>query len=349
MTEQKRMREQVASHGYAVEAPRTLRRVVTVPTADPAVAWNTFSQRQERLRRERQERARPKTYVNMASRTLAQTGIRATSGRIKAVHRLPQSQSAPIPTRSGRVDVKRRGWFWRLLGLFAIVGIVALGAGFALTSNAFRIEQVNVVGTHDSKLTDSIQQMGMQGQNIFLLDVAAMTGRIETNPLVESATLSRQFPNQLAVSIVERTPVLLWQTAQGSYSVDKYGVVIAPTSAATGHLLSVMDMRKPVKGQTVQAGTHLDAAAIAFAQTIFNRLPTVTGIMNFTLRYESDGSYTVVGPNGWLAYLGNAQDTNPLDNRLIELQAILRLAQQQQLTLATIDVRYGLHPVYTTK
>lgn len=349
MTEQKRMREQVASHGYTAEAPRTVRRVVTVPTSDTTAAWNTFSQRQEQLRRQRQERARPKTYVKMASRTLAQTGVRATSGRIKAVRRLPQSQSAPIPARSGRVGMKRRGWFWRLLGLFAIAVIVALGAGFALTSNAFRVEQVNVVGTHDGKLTDSIQQMGMQGQNIFLLDVPAMTARIATNPLVESATLSRQLPNQLTVSIVERTPVLLWQTAQGSYSVDKYGVVVASANAGTSHLLTVMDMRKPVKGQTVQAGTHLDSATVAFAQTIFDRLPAVTGITNFTLRYESNGSYTVIGPNGWLAYLGNAQDTNPLDNRLIELQAILTLAKQQQLTLATIDVRYGLHPVYTTK
>jgi hypothetical protein len=34
---------------------------------------------------------------------------------------------------------------------------------------------------------------------------------------------------------------------------------------------------------------------------------------------------------------------------LIELQHILALAQEQQLQLATIDLRYGLHPVYTLK
>jgi len=31
----------------------TSRRVVTMPEADPAAAWNTFAQRQERMRRER--------------------------------------------------------------------------------------------------------------------------------------------------------------------------------------------------------------------------------------------------------------------------------------------------------
>ena len=42
-------------------------------------------------------------------------------------------------------------------------------------------------------------------------------------------------------------------------------------------------------------------------------------------------------------------DANPLGNRLLELQKMLQLAQEQQLKIATIDLRYGLHPVYTLK
>jgi hypothetical protein len=56
-----------------------------------------------------------------------------------------------------------------------------------------------------------------------------------------------------------------------------------------------------------------------------------------------------VSSNGWLAYLGAADDNNPLDNRLIELQQILNMAQQKQLNLATIDLRFGLRPVYRLK
>jgi len=61
------------------------------------------------------------------------------------------------------------------------------------------------------------------------------------------------------------------------------------------------------------------------------------------------GSYIVESSTGWQAYLGGASDANPLDNRLIELQQILALAQEEQLNLATIDLRYGLRPVYTLK
>jgi len=34
---------------------------------------------------------------------------------------------------------------------------------------------------------------------------------------------------------------------------------------------------------------------------------------------------------------------------LVELQQILSRAQQQQLNLATVDLRYGLRPVFTVK
>ncbi len=332
------------------------RRIVTVPDADPASAWNAFAQRQQQLR---SERARPPKYV-MASRTFAQTGVRATSGRMKAVRQLPQSQSMPVPARSHAVKKKSRwGWLWRLLSFLAMVVVLILGGHYLLSSNAFRIAQVNVVGTHNAKLVDEIQQMGMQGQNIFLLNVTALTQRIDTNSFVAHADLSKNWPNQITINVTERVPVLFWQTAQGVYSVDANGVVIAPAAQmpTTLHLITVLDGRKVSKSQLIQVGTHLNPADIAFAQTIFTRLPVLTGISTFTLRYDdsmgksgtADGSYTVVGPTGWLAYLGNASDVNPLENRLVELQAILTLAQHQQLSLATIDLRYGLHPVYTLK
>jgi hypothetical protein len=61
------------------------------------------------------------------------------------------------------------------------------------------------------------------------------------------------------------------------------------------------------------------------------------------------GSFTVASSDGWIAYLGGANDANPLDNRLNELQQILALARKQRLNVATIDLRFGLRPVYTVK
>jgi hypothetical protein len=61
------------------------------------------------------------------------------------------------------------------------------------------------------------------------------------------------------------------------------------------------------------------------------------------------GTFVVESPDGWIAYLGSAADANPLENRLIAMQQILLVGKKQEQHLATIDVRYGLHPVYTIK
>ena len=322
-------------------------------------------------------RASSPTYnARVKPRTLAQTGIPASSGQIRAIpaHKaLPRHHSSPVPVRSGRYSERtqgrRKSIFWRVVGLFASLAIVVLGASFALTSTAFRVTQVNVEGTHNDALIGNIQHMGMQGQNIFLIDVTALSARIDALPMVASVSLEKQWPNQLLVTVSERQAVLLWKTAQNVYSVDKNGVVMASASETTeaNTLPTVVDTGSNGKGmaQAIHAGTQLNQADIAFALTIFAGLAKV-GIADYTLRYvntvptqhqntggqgtsNSTGSYVVVSKAGWLAYLGGPNDANPLDNRLIELQRILAFAQQQQLNLATIDVRFGLRPVYTLK
>jgi cell division septal protein FtsQ len=379
MTEKRRIREQIAFRDYkrsmstsAVGNVNTQRRVVTVPDAVPQVAWNEYVERRNRLYAERSRTPHARTYTKMTSRTLAQTGTVAPSGQVRAIKRLPQYQT-PVPVRSGRRNGHngrsgRRGFWWKLLGFFTLLILIVGGTVFVLTNPLFRIEHLSVAGTRNPLLLHNIQQMGIQGQNIFLLDVGSLTSRIDALPMVANASMEKQWPNQMVVTVTERTPVLLWQTRQGTYSVDTSGVVIAPASETTRatNLRTVVDIRKGDNatgrgGNTgIRPGTRLNAADIAFAMQVFARLPQMTGVTNFTLRYGDtmpapkgsmggNGVFEVVSHTGWVAYLGGSNDTNPLDNRLIELQQILALAQQQQLNIATIDLRYGLRPVYTLK
>ena len=174
--------------------------------------------------------------------------------------------------------------------------------------------------------------------------------------MVDSVSLSKQLPNLVIINVVERTPVLLWQTQKGTFSVDSKGVVIAPASNTTAidRVMTVVDVREEAT-QQLHPGTLLNAADIAFAMQVNTGLQHLSGVSSFTLHYDvvprqgGHGSFIVVSSNGWLAYLGGANDANPLDNRLIELQQILSLAQQKQLNLATVDLRFGLRPVYTLK
>jgi hypothetical protein len=387
MTEEKRQpREQIATHIYRRPAVRETRatvgsvsgvsarqRVVTKHHEVQPSAGESYVQRRNRLYSARAKAPTHHESEARKPRTLAQTGAPAINGQMRVLKRPLPYHHTPVPARSGRRQARRSGLLWRVLGIFIPLLLLVLGANFALTSSAFRVEQVSVIGAHNDILVQSIQHMGMQGQNIFLIDVVALTARIEMLPMVASAGLEKQWPNQLQVTVTERTPVLLWRTAYGTYSVDRQGVVIAPVDQTAGAetLMTVVDGRrgntsggKGTGVRDVRPGVKLNASDIAFAAAVFADLPKVTGVTDFSLRYSDTmpaglarepgtiggkGVYIIESKAGWIAYLGGANDANSLQNRLIELQQILALAQREQLNLATIDLRFGLRPVYTLK
>jgi cell division septal protein FtsQ len=335
----------------ALEKNRRYKRNVSTPEVIERPA--TWAERNARYVRP----ATPRTAPRQVQRTLARTGMAAPEGPVRIVKPLPRSYT-PIPVRSG--EQKRRRTLWRrFLTLFALIALAMIAVGFALLSPSFRVGQVAVEGTGNPALVHTIQHMGMQGQNIFLIDITGFTGRVDALPVVASANISKAWPNSLTVAVVERLPVLLWRTPGATFSVDGHGIVIglASVTAGTAHLMTVVDARSKGVTQRVQPGTQLNAADIAFARQVFAQLPSVAGVTAFTLRYDAatgnqssaNGSFIVESSQGWKAYLGGADDNNPLDNRLIELQQILSKARQQQLNLATIDLRYGLRPVFTVK
>jgi cell division septal protein FtsQ len=311
----------------------------------------------ERRARYHRQQGQQYTARRAVSRTFAQTGLAAPEGLVRPKRSLPPMRPAgsPIPPRSSRV--RKRGFWRRVLGFFAVLALVVGAVGFALFSPSFHVRSVAVMGTTNQVVLHAVGQMNMVGQNIFLIDVTSLTSQVDALPPVESANIQKIWPDQLVVNIVERLPVVLWQTPQQTYSVDSHGVVIAPASATSGveHLMTIVDMRSKAVTRQVHPGAQLNAADIAFALQVFEQTTQVVGITQYSLRYSvvdaqaTDGSFSIVSSDGWVAYLGSADDSNPLSNRLIELQQILKKAQQNQWTLATIDLRYGLRPVFTLK
>ncbi len=359
----------------SVGAPVSLQRIVTVPPVDPRYAGNAFVERQRRRRERAQSTGSKGGQTQYVARTLARTGVRASSGRIPVVRPPLVTEQSSVPTRSGQ-QRPMRNRFWRFLSFLTIGAIIIVLGDFLLTSNELRVAQIRVLGTHNDVLIQRIQKMeGIKGPSIFLVDVSGLTAKIDAQPEVATADLSKRWPNQLVVTIKERVPVLLWQTPKGTFSVDSQGMVIAPAGNAVGanSLGTVIDMsqqEQPAntgKSETaLQPGMWVNRADVAFALAILKQLPLVTGepansyklysngtIYSSTNRIaeegtESSGSYTIENIVArWKAYLGSAGDPNPLSNRLLELRSVLDLAQQQQQNVATIDLRYGLYPVYT--
>ncbi len=331
-----------------------------------AVQPLTWAERHARYRNPHGQRS---GHERLVPRTLAQTGRSAPAGQMHVRKALPRRQAVSrppsrIPSRSGKL--RNRGGFWRrILGLFFVLAVVTGGIGFALLSPTFRIQQVEVSGTQNQKLITAIRRMGIQGQDIFLLNQVSLVARMESLPQVTLASLGVKLPATVIVAIQERAPVLLWQAGKVTFALGQDGTVIAPQSELSGteHLALVLDMRHSAASK-VRPGSHFNAADIVFVEQVFEQVPGIEGVAPFSLQYvdsitenghsypanqAGNGSYVIVSTNGWRAYLGDPQNSNSLANRLLELQQILNIARQQNMRLATIDLRFGLHPTYTLK
>src|SRR5436305_3370295 len=65
----------------------SLRRIVTVPQSDPSYAGNAFVERQRQRRERAQSRRESSGQTQYVARTLAQTGSRASTGRVSVMPR----------------------------------------------------------------------------------------------------------------------------------------------------------------------------------------------------------------------------------------------------------------------
>lgn len=299
----------------------------------------------------------------LVSRTLLQTGRPAPVGQMRTSRPLTHRGTGHSPVPARRRKQRNKGIIARILGFMAVMALLIAGISFAMTSATFHIQQLTINGTENPGLISSIQRMGIEGQNIFLFDSTAMTARLNMLPLVASASLAVQLPNSVIVNIRERVPVLLWQSGKNTFGVSQDGVVIAPVNQlrSTNGLVPVVDKRTNVR---VQPGTHLASSDVLFVEQMFQQLPGIQGVAPYTLQYVNQievsgrsepanvagrGSYVISSASGWLAYLGDAQNSNSLANRLQELRQILSMAQAQHLNLETIDLRFGTRPTYTLK
>ena len=95
------------------------------------------------------------------------------------------------------------------------------------------------------------------GAPIFAVDLSAVLDRVQAIDWVESVTVERHLPSTLRVSIVERTPVALWQRNRRLVMVDRAGVEVgAEPVAEFAHLPIIVG-----DGALLQMPPLLDAMA----------------------------------------------------------------------------------------
>lgn len=114
------------------------------------------------------------------------------------------------------------------LGILGYMGLQSVTA-----SKFFDVKRVEVRGT-DRAAKDDIARIASNAAEktgVWNADLAEVKARIEKQPFVKTASISRILPDGLRVNIVERVPIAVLTLSSGSMLVDNEGVVLAPANA----------------------------------------------------------------------------------------------------------------------
>lgn len=123
----------------------------------------------------------------------------------------------PKPKSPTRVPA----WLWRS----SIGVVIAIFVGwFFLASPVFRITSVEINGEASPETIATVNEL--VGKNIFLIgNKKAKTTILKLQPAIKTINIRRGLLHTVLVDLVERDPVMVWETQGKRYLVDKDGIV----------------------------------------------------------------------------------------------------------------------------
>jgi cell division protein FtsQ len=127
---------------------------------------------------------------------------------------------------------RRHNRFWRLVAGLLVLSIL-VGAGWLVGfSQVLAARNVAVIGLHrvDPALIREAAAVPL-GLPLARQDLPAIASRVSSLPKIESAKVSRQWPDTVRITVVERRPLLGVRQPAGFVLVDAQGVAFE-TSAA---------------------------------------------------------------------------------------------------------------------
>jgi cell division protein FtsQ len=240
--------------------------------------------------------------------------------------------------RARRAEVLRREARRRLRVALAVLGaIVVVIAGWsALHSRLFAARVVTVVGAVHTPASQIVAAAGLTGDPP-LVDVgsAAVAG-VERLPWVAQATVTREWPDGVRITVRERTPVAAVQEAPASSGwalVDRTGRVLALRARPPAGLPRVAGTRPAGSPGSITGG-------LRGALRVATSLPKAFAGQVVDVTEEQGGDITLKLTSTLAVYLGSASQ---LSQKYEDVAAILEGAA---LTAgSTIDVAAPATPV----
>jgi cell division protein FtsQ len=151
---------------------------------------------------------------------------------------------------------------------------IVVGVGWALLdSRFFVVRSVTVTGTHLVTGAEVRSAAAIPpGLPLIRVNSAMIAQRIERIRQVQSARVSRDWPDGVTIAVTERTPVLAVLSGRGYQLIDKYGVTVQSSSRRPPALPSLELSAVPGSGP-VSVAELRGSPAVYAAALVLHELP----------------------------------------------------------------------------
>jgi cell division septal protein FtsQ len=114
--------------------------------------------------------------------------------------------------------------------LTALAFLAVAGYRSATASSFFALEKVDVAGNERTSREDVAKLVTALSEKtgVWHSDIAEMKARIEKFPFVKSASVTRNLPSAIRVTVLERVPAAVVSLSYGDYLVDTEGALLIP-------------------------------------------------------------------------------------------------------------------------
>jgi cell division protein FtsQ len=139
----------------------------------------------------------------------------------------PRSPAAGRADSAGRGRRRRRSW--RVgLAVLALAGLAGGAAWALLGSRLLAVRSVIVTGTHLVTKAEVLQAAGVRlGTPLIRVNTGQIAARVMTIAQVQSAQVTRSWPDRVLIAVRERTPALAVTAPGGGFDlVDPDGVTV---------------------------------------------------------------------------------------------------------------------------
>ena len=199
---------------------------------------------------------------------------------------------------------------------------------------------VNEVIVSGNKLLDTQQAQeatGAIGQNILLLQTGQVERLVEGISVVRDARATATLPGRIEVEVTERTPLVQWQTREGSFMVDREGVVFS-SEAPQGPVIVVKDL----DGPSIKVGSRINPDTLSAVEMLMGALSRQAGVEPIRFEYSQKRGISVPVQDGPTIVFGDASD---IEAKLAAYSAIRSHLNTTKARAETIDLRFKGHPV----